>query len=301
MSCIRGYLSWYLLTESIVSVDLLPGLDQDVYARLLNLKVECIRYCRENSLVASEKTTKALDELSDFFKTICCISLQKIENWDDVAPACVTGGIFSKYLMIIIHVRTHNLLFCIAGYLIDEFLVKMLCDEKTTAKEVYFAQYLVRVREPVKATPILEDIIQKEWHYSTSLVVWPKCFSVLVDCNLQWELARSKDECLVLPSIVHACYLLADVYESIEDMLDRYESNLIQFEAFCMPTFWRYFPNITFCCIATLKNSVGEVPILKVILQIRKIPSENGPLQATSVMNCTLNYGWKFPSAYDVM
>ena len=99
----------------------------------------------------------------------------------------------------------------------------------TNADRIYICQMQIHENRRKDAIPVLEHVVSEELVNPISLVIWHKTFEVFLDDNVKSELHKSSMDCIVVPSVVYALYLLANVYSSLGDK-DAYEETMKRFE-----------------------------------------------------------------------
>ena len=80
--------------------------------------------------------------------------------------------------------------------------------------------------------PALEHVVSEELINPISLVIWNKTYDLFLDDNVKSELHKSSSGYIVVPSVVYALYLLANVYSSLGDK-NAYEGTMKRFEKVC--------------------------------------------------------------------
>ena len=102
----------------------------------------------------------------------------------------------------------------------------------TSTNKTYFAQFLVKVKTAKRAVPILEDVIKVESRSPVSILIWPQELKTWLDVFIQKQMNKTGRDCLVLPTIVYACYLLSKIYYALGQS-DDYERIMRQFHSSC--------------------------------------------------------------------
>ena len=127
-----------------------------------------------------------------------------------------------------------------ASFSVENFTIKMghmenallTQDVITAADMIYICQLKISRKQYEAAIPLLERVLQEEFENPTSVIIWPKELHTLVDDNLRKEIDKSSTGHIVLPSVVHALYLLAFVHKSLGN--DRkYEKTITDFKDLC--------------------------------------------------------------------
>ena len=102
----------------------------------------------------------------------------------------------------------------------------------TIADRIYICQIQIHENRRKDAIPALEHVVSEELINPLSMIIWHKTLDMFLDDNVKSELHKSSSGYIVVPSVVYALYLLANVYSSLGDK-DAYEGTLKRFEQVC--------------------------------------------------------------------
>ena len=80
--------------------------------------------------------------------------------------------------------------------------------------------------------PTLEQVVNFELIRPTSMVIWSKEMEMFVDDNVKFEISDSSLDCIVVPSVFHALYLLANVYKLLRDE-ESYSQTINKYKQVC--------------------------------------------------------------------
>ena len=127
-----------------------------------------------------------------------------------------TPGSFLLYSMrIMLHIIKDNHLFSNSFYTLSDAVYIA----QHIIKMNYLPQHIIKMNYLLEAIPVLEKVVSEDFHHPLSVTIWPIELIGLVDDDVKSKIRKSRDACIVVPSVVYALYLLANVYRSIGDKM----------------------------------------------------------------------------------
>ena len=157
------------------------------------------------------------------FETIIKVGLQVLDRIK------FSGSNMIKFVFLMM-----NTMWPISFWLLSYRLVEWLAlkHSATPANKTYFAEFLLKFKNAQMAVPILEDVIKDESTSPVSVLIWPQELKTWLDDFIQMQMSKNGRDCLVLPTIVYACYLLSKIYYALGQS-DDYERIMQHFNSSC--------------------------------------------------------------------
>ena len=100
----------------------------------------------------------------------------------------------------------------------------LLREQITVADKVYIGQLQIYLNRHDEAILALEQVVSSEYDNPTSVVIWSKHLRMIVDDRVKSEINESGIDCIILPSVVYALYLLACIYSQVNKDAELEES-----------------------------------------------------------------------------
>ena len=205
--------------------------------------VECLLTSAEFPLVSFFEKLLGMQEYLDYIQEVNSYmslnasdhpSLEEVLQIFCLTLAKRTGSVYYSGNSILRNISNNYLYLKTAPCIPDnelQILEIMLLsnDSITTADRIYICQLQIHENRQKDAIPVLEHVVSEELVNPLSLVIWHKTLGTFLDDNVKSELHQSSICCIVVPSVVYALYLLANVYSSLGDK-DAYEGTMKRFE-----------------------------------------------------------------------
>ena len=203
----------------------------------LGLIAGCIELCLALNVVDLSKVCVSDNDNSWFANLMHTLDVQPAAFHCSLEPYLPCNAALKDMLHFLARKNLPDgdfIMYLLEGLHLNSFVGQMLLssDRKTIADMIYICQMQIFLCQHVLAIPILEQVISLESANPTSTVIWPEELDILVDDNVRSEIRKSRGECIVVPSVVYALYLLAGIHGSLHNK-DAYKQTMETFERVC--------------------------------------------------------------------